>query len=54
MGPWCGSPSAEIVREIWLLDTDPDGLPQIQAIRWSLNVLDQKNAALEIEAIASV
>ena len=26
-------PSAEIFRAIWLLDTDPDGLPLIQAIR---------------------
>ena len=26
-------PGAGIVRAIWLLDTDPDGLPQIQAIR---------------------
>ena len=26
-------PSGEIVRAIWLLDTDPAGLPLIQAIR---------------------
>ena len=26
-------PSGEIVRAIWLLDTDPAGLPRIQAIR---------------------
>ena len=26
-------PSAEIFRAIWLLDTDPDRLPLIQAIR---------------------
>ena len=26
-------PSGEIVRAIWLLDTDPDGLPRTQAIR---------------------
>ena len=26
-------PSGEIVRAIWLLDTDPDGLPRNHAIR---------------------
>ena len=26
-------PSGEIVRAVWLLDTDPAGLPLIQAIR---------------------
>ena len=26
-------PSGEICRAVWLLDTDPDGLPLIQAIR---------------------
>ena len=26
-------PSDEIVRAVWLLDTDPDGLLRIQAIR---------------------